>query len=75
MVELRTLTPVGEPLLHYHLPVCRSPARWVWDLIECTLPRITLLAAALSLDVDYLLGRFQSLSGVVQLLVVILVFL
>lgn len=34
-----------------------------------------LVAAALSLDVDYLLGRFQSLSGVVQLLVVILVFL
>ena len=60
-VGLRTLTPVGELLQYNCFPVCGSPTQWVWDLIvsQMHLSYHLIVAFSLSLEVEYLFGRFQ----------------
>ena len=76
-IRLRILTPMGEPLYIY-FPFHGSPTHWVWDLIILHMSPSyhVFVAFPLSLDVEYLFGRFQTfLSMAARQLAVILVFL
>ena len=58
-VRLRTFALVIELLWYNSYPVCGSPTQQVWDLIlSQSHPSCYLLVASLSLDVEYLVGRF-----------------
>ena len=76
----RTFTTVGELLWYYCSPVCGSPTQQVKSrdlILLCLHPSYHLIAASLSLDLEYLflVGTSIVLLVVVQQLVAILVLL